>query len=63
MKDELDFSNYAKKEDLKTAAVVDTLSFAKKTDLANLKSNVDKLDINKLKNIINNMKKNRIKRS
>ena len=27
---------------------VDTLSFAKKTDLANLKSNVDKLDIDEL---------------
>ena len=39
---------------------VDTSDFAKKTDLANLKSNVHKLDIDKLKNIPNclsNLKK------
>ena len=33
------------------AAGVDTSKFAKKVDLANLKSNVDKLDIDKLKKI------------
>ena len=36
---------------LKNAARVDTSSFAKKVDLANLKCNVDKLDIDKLKNV------------
>ena len=37
VKFELDLSNYATKTDLKTAAGVDTSSFAKKTDVANLK--------------------------
>ena len=34
---------------------VDTSSFAKKTDLANWKINVDKLDIDKLKIVPNNL--------
>ena len=51
MKVELDLSNYAIKTDFKNATEVDTSSFAKKTDLANLKSDVDKLDIDRLKNI------------
>ena len=55
MKFELDFSNYATKAVLKTATGVDTSKFAKKVDLANLKSNTDKLDIFKLKNVLNNM--------
>ena len=46
---ELDLSNYATKIDLENATVVDTSSFAKKIDLVNLKSDVDKLDIDKLK--------------
>ena len=50
VKVELDVSNYATKADLENAAGVDTSKFAKKVDLANLKSNVDKLDIDKLKN-------------
>ena len=50
MKVELDLPNYATKADLKNATGVDTSDFAKKTDLANLKSAVDKLDIGKLKN-------------
>ena len=55
VKVELYLSNYATNIDLKKAARVDTFSFAKKTDLANLKSNVDKLDIDKLKNEPNNL--------
>ena len=55
VKVELDLSNYAKKADLKNAAGVDTSQFAKKVDLANLKSNVDKLKIDKLKNVPNNL--------
>ena len=51
VKVELDLSNYATKTDLKNATGIDTSSFAKKVDLANLKSNVDKLDIHKLKNV------------
>ena len=34
---------------------VDTSDFAKESDLANLKSDVDKLDIDKLKNISSNL--------
>ena len=41
-------SNYATKTDLKNVTHVDTSSFALKTNLANLKSEVDKLDIDKL---------------
>ena len=49
VKVELGLSNYAIKTDLKNGTGVDNLSFAKKTDLANLKSDVDKLDIVELK--------------
>ena len=42
--------NYAAKSDLKTAADINTWKFAKKVDLACLKSDVDKLDIDKLEN-------------
>ena len=49
MKGELDLSNYATKSDLKNATGVDTWKYAKKIDLASLKSNVDKLDNDKLK--------------
>ena len=41
-------SNYATKTDLKNVTHVDTSSFALKTNLANLKTQVDKLDIDKL---------------
>ena len=51
MKIELDLSNYATKTDLKNATEVDTSSFAKNIDLANLKSDVDKLDIDELKHV------------
>ena len=39
------------KTDLKSTTAVHTLSFAKKANLANLKSDVNKLDIGKLKNV------------
>ena len=52
---ELDLSSYATKSDLKNATGVDTSSVAKKTDLANLKSDVDKLDIDELKNVPTNL--------
>ena len=51
VKFEIDLSNYARKTDLKKTAGVDTSYFAKKTDLANLKSDVYKLDLDKLKNV------------
>ena len=44
----VDLSNYAKKADIKNISHVDTSSFALKTNLANLKTEVDKLDIDKL---------------
>ena len=44
-------SNYATNVDLKNASGVDTSDFAKKTNLANLKSDVDILDIDKFKNV------------
>ena len=52
VKVELDLSNYVTKTDLKKGTGVDTWDFAKKTDLANLKYDVDKLDIDKLKNVL-----------
>ena len=45
---QVDLSNYATKADIKNISHVDTSSFALKTNLANLKSEVDKLDIDKL---------------
>ena len=44
----IDLSNYATKADLKNATHVDTSRFALKTNLANLKTEFDKLDIDKL---------------
>ena len=44
----IDLSNYATKTDLKNVTHVDTSSFALKTNLADLKTEVDKLDIDKL---------------
>ena len=51
MKFELDLSNYATKALVKNATGVDTSSFAKNIDLAHLKSDVEKLDIDELKNV------------
>ena len=48
IKVEIDLSNYATKEDIKDITHVNTLSFALKTNLTNLKTEVDKLDIDKL---------------
>ena len=44
----VDLSNYATKDDIKNITHVDTSIFALKTNLANLKTEVDKLDIDKL---------------
>ena len=41
-------SNYATKTDIKNISHVDTSSFALKSNLASLKTEVNKLDINKL---------------
>ena len=42
------FVYYSTKADLRNATSVDTTKFAKKVNLASLKSNVDKLDVDKL---------------
>ena len=55
VKVELDLSNYATKADLKNATGVDTSIFVKQVDLESLKSNVDKLDIGKLRNVSRNL--------
>ena len=57
----LDLSNYATKADSKKATGFDISKFAKKFDLATLKSNVDKLDIDKLKNVPTNLRNLKIK--
>ena len=44
----VDFSNYATKVDIKNILYIDTSSFALKSNLANLKTKVDKLNIDKL---------------
>ena len=44
----VDLSNYAIKADIKNISHVDTSSFALKTNLANLKTEVDQLDISKV---------------
>ena len=48
IKFKVDFPNYATKTDLKNVTHVDTSSFPLKTNLANLKTEIDKLDIDKL---------------
>ena len=49
--------NYATKTDIKNISHVDTSSFALKTNLANLKTEVDKLDIDKLVPILVDLSK------
>ena len=49
VKVELDLTNYATKNDLKNITHVDVSSFASKTNLAALQSEVDKIDVDKLK--------------
>ena len=49
IKIELDLSNYATKDDVKNITHVDVSSYASKTNLAALKTEVDKIDVDKLK--------------
>ena len=51
IKVELDLSNYATKDDVKNITHVDVSSYATKTNLAALKSEVDKIDVDKLKTV------------
>ena len=50
----MDLSNYATKANIKKATGFDTSNFTKETVLTNLKSDVDKLDIEKVKNVPSN---------
>ena len=51
IKVELDLTNYATKTDLKNITHTDVSSFASKTNLAALKTEVDKIDVDKLKTL------------
>ena len=51
IKVELDLSNYATKDDVKNITHVDVSSYASKTNLAALKTEVDKIDTGKLKTV------------
>ena len=51
----VDLSNYATKTDIKNISHVDTSSFALKSNLASLKTEVNKLDTDKLKSLPNNL--------
>ena len=49
IKAKLDLTNYARKDDIKNITHVDVSSFASKTNFASLKTEVDKIDVDKLK--------------
>ena len=53
----VDLSNYAPKQDIKNISHADTSSFALKSNLASLKTEVDKLDVDKLEPVPVNLSK------
>ena len=57
IKVELDLSNYATKKDIKDITQIDASGFASKTNLAALKTEVDKIDSDKLKTVPNDLAK------
>ena len=57
IKVELDLSNYATKKNVKDITHVDTSSYALKTNLAPLKTEVDKIDTDKLKTVPDDLAK------
>ena len=57
IKVESDLANYATKDDVKNIAHVDVSSYATKTNLAALKSEVDKIDTDKLKTVPTDLSK------
>ena len=57
IKVELDLSNYAMKDDVKNITHIDVSSYATKTNLAALKTEVDKIDVDKLKTVPNDLAK------
>ena len=57
IKVELDLTNYTTKTDLKNITHTDVSSFASKTNLAALKTEVDKIDTDKLKTVPDDLAK------
>ena len=57
IKVELHLTNYATKTDLKNIAHTDVSSFASKTNLVALKTEVDKIDVDKLKTVTDDLAK------
>ena len=57
IKVKLDLTNYATKDDVKNITHVDVSSYATKTNLASLKTEVDKVDTDKLKTAPNDLAK------
>ena len=57
IKVELFLANYAKKKDLNNITHVDVSSFASKTNLAALKTEIDKVDADKLKTALTDLAK------
>ena len=57
IKVELDLTNYATKTDLKNITHTDVSSFASKTNLSALKAEVDKIDVDKLKTVPDDLAK------
>ena len=57
IKVELNLSNYATKDDVKNITPVDLSNYASKTNLAALKTEVDKIDTDKLKTVPNDLAK------
>ena len=53
----VDLSNYATKTDIKNISHVDTSSFVLKENLADLKTEVDKLDMDKLVPVLTDLSK------
>ena len=57
IKVELDLANYTTKDDVENITHVDVSSYATKTNLAALKSEVDKIDTDKLKTVPTDLSK------
>ena len=57
IKVELDLANYATKDDVKNITHVDVSSYTSKTNLAALRSEVDKIDTDKLKTVPTDLSK------
>ena len=57
IKVELDLSNYAAKDDVKNITHIDVSSYVTKTNLAALKTEVDKIDTDKLKTVPDDLAK------